>query len=161
MYFDTGLNAEYIAWKKSMYKFNINVGADAPFYKQLIDQVKQMVATYQLKPGERMPTVRALAEYLNINKNTVYRAYQELERENILGTRSRRGTTVTGESGAIPSRMLRENHLNTIVISFLIETLNQGYTTEELEITFAVQLGRWRVERENTQAITANVLNVK
>jgi molybdate-binding protein/DNA-binding transcriptional regulator YhcF (GntR family) len=132
-----------------MVNIKISDRANIPLYKQIVDQVKQMVANYQVKPGERMPTVRGLAKRLGINPATVARAYQELEQEGILGASRRRGTIVLGESDNPQRLPLRQSRLAGIVNDLLLQTLSQGYTPDELEATFTLQIARWRIQREN------------
>jgi GntR family transcriptional regulator len=65
--------------------FHINTASGVPVYRQIIDQVKRAMASGALRPGDRLPPVRKLAEDHGINPNTVARAYQEmLEKEKIL-----------------------------------------------------------------------------
>ena len=92
-----------------MLNISISNRADVPLYKQIVEQIKQMVANYQLKPGEKLPTVRDLAHYLGINPATVARAYQELEQEGILGASRRRGTIVMGENDSPQRQPLRQS----------------------------------------------------
>src|SRR5262245_44983777 len=57
------------------FRFSITTGSGTPIYRQLVDQVRLAVATEALSPGDRMPSVRDLAEELVINFNTVAKAY--------------------------------------------------------------------------------------
>jgi molybdate-binding protein/DNA-binding transcriptional regulator YhcF (GntR family) len=141
-----------------MLQISISGRADIPLYKQIMEQIKQMVANYQLKPGERVPTVRELAQTLHINPATVARAYQELEQEGILGASRRRGTIVMGETDSPQRQPLRQNRLAGIVNNLILETLSQGYSPEELEAAFSLQLARWRFQRESQEA-AASVKN--
>jgi molybdate-binding protein/DNA-binding transcriptional regulator YhcF (GntR family) len=124
--------------------------ANVPIYKQIVDQIKGMVANYQLHPGDRMPTVRDLAALLRINPATVARAYQELEQEGILGASRRRGTLVLGENDNPQAAPLRQSRLANTVNNLVLETLSQGYKPEELEAAFTLQLARWRIQRETS-----------
>jgi len=138
-----------------MIKISVSDRANMPIYKQIVDQVKGLVANYQLKPGDRMPTVRELAAYLRINPATVARAYQELEQEGILGASRRRGTIVMSETDS-PQRMpLRQSRLANTVNNLVLETLSQGYKPEELEAAFTLQLARWKIQRETSESASA------
>jgi molybdate-binding protein/DNA-binding transcriptional regulator YhcF (GntR family) len=142
-----------------MININVSDRANLPIYKQIIDQVKGLVANYQLKPGDRMPTVRELAAYLKINPATVARAYQEMEQEGILGASRRRGTIVMGETDS-PQRMpLRQSRLANTVNNLVLETLSQGYKPEELEAAFVLQLARWRIQRETSESASVSESN--
>lgn len=62
-----------------------------PVYAQIMDQIKAAAASGALLPGEPLPGIRPLAEQLRINRNTVAKAYLELEREGVIETRPGRG----------------------------------------------------------------------
>ena len=66
-----------------------------PIYRQIVNQVKYLVAAGRLAPGEELPPIRALAEQLVINPNTVARAYLELERAGLVNKRHGSGTYVS------------------------------------------------------------------
>lgn len=59
--------------------FQINFKSGKPAYLQLVDQVKAAAASGALHPGEALPSIRPLAEELRLNRNTVAKAYSELE----------------------------------------------------------------------------------
>ena len=137
-----------------MFEWKINSRSQIPIYQQIIDQVKQLIANYTLKPGSQMPTVRKLSSILRINPATVARAYQELEQEGILGASRRRGTIVLGETDSPQRLPLRQNRLSNTVNSLILDALSLGYTPEELEAAFTLQLARWRIQREIQAALT-------
>jgi GntR family transcriptional regulator len=66
-----------------------------PVYRQIVNQVKYMVASGRLRPGQELPAIRTLAERLVINPNTVVRAYTELQREGVIESRHGSGTYIT------------------------------------------------------------------
>jgi len=68
-----------------------------PIYRQIVSQVKYLVASGRLRANDEIPPIRALAEQLLINPNTVARAYRELEQAGILITRQGAGTYVSSE----------------------------------------------------------------
>lgn len=68
----------------------------APPYEQICRQVVTLVEAGELAPGDRLPTVRRLAEDLGLAVNTVARAYRELETRGAIETRGRSGSFVTG-----------------------------------------------------------------
>ncbi len=76
-------------------KLHINPKDGKPIYRQIIEQVKYLIAAGRLQPGQELPTVRGLAQELLINPNTVARAYRELEQAGILLTRQGSGTFVS------------------------------------------------------------------
>src|SRR5471030_2947892 len=75
-------------------RMRIVQNAGTPLYLQLISQLKYMMASGRLRPGEELPPIRVLAERLVINPSTVARAYRELEIERLVEKRSTNGTFV-------------------------------------------------------------------
>lgn len=75
----------------------IDTSGGAPPYEQIRTQVAGQVASGELPPGTKLPTVRALAATLGIAPNTVARAYRELEYSGVVSTRGRNGTVVNGD----------------------------------------------------------------
>jgi DNA-binding transcriptional regulator YhcF (GntR family) len=69
----------------------------APPYEQIRTQISDQVERGELRPGDRLPTVRRLAEDLGVAANTVARAYRELEQTGLIETRGRAGSFVTGD----------------------------------------------------------------
>jgi len=72
-----------------------------PLYRQIVTQVKYLVASGRLNAGDEMPPIRTLAEELLINPNTVARAYRELEVAGILTKRQGAGTYVSAEGSPL------------------------------------------------------------
>ena len=72
----------------------ISTGSDTPIYRQITDQVRLAVATGRLAISDQLPSVRALAEDLVVNPNTVARAYADLAREGLIESRAGRGVFI-------------------------------------------------------------------
>lgn len=75
--------------------FRLDAASGVPFYRQIIDLILGGIATGALTPGEQLPTVRALAVDLQVNLNTVAKAYKELEIRGVLATQQGSGTFVS------------------------------------------------------------------
>jgi GntR family transcriptional regulator len=71
--------------------FQINFKSAKPVYVQLVDQVKTAAASGALQAGESLPSIRPLSEELRVNRNTVAKAYTQLEAEGVIETRPGRG----------------------------------------------------------------------
>ncbi len=71
-----------------------------PIYTQIIDSIKEQIASGVLQPGDRLPSVRELASTLTINPNTIQRSYRRLEVEGWIATVPGKGCFVTGGSQA-------------------------------------------------------------
>jgi GntR family transcriptional regulator len=72
--------------------FRLNYDSGVPVYRQIYDTVVAALVTRQMEPEEQLPTLHGLAAELDINPNTVIRAYQELERGGYVRTERGRGT---------------------------------------------------------------------
>ncbi|QAY65225.1 GntR family transcriptional regulator [Paenibacillus protaetiae] len=72
-----------------------------PIYMQIMDLIKKDIISGQLMPGDKIPSVRELAAELQINPNTIQRALQELEREEIVESKRGMGRYVTGDQAKI------------------------------------------------------------
>lgn len=77
-----------------MIEFQLDPGSGVTTYLQLVHQVKQALRLGLLRPDDRLPTAREVVGALGINPNTVHKAYRELEREGLVGTRQGQGTFV-------------------------------------------------------------------
>lgn len=74
-----------------------------PVYRQIVNQVKYLIASGRLQPGQELPAIRALAERLVINPNTVVHAYAELAKEEVVICRHGSGTYVADGAARTPS----------------------------------------------------------
>jgi len=72
----------------------INFKSGKPVYLQVVDQIKAAAASGALQPGEPLPTIRPLAEELRLNRNTIAKAYAELENQGVIETRPGKGCFV-------------------------------------------------------------------
>ena len=72
----------------------IDVEDPVPIFNQLMEQIKQAVATDKILPGDPLPSIRQLANDLEVNSKTVSKAYKYLERDAVIQTRGYRGTFV-------------------------------------------------------------------
>ena len=77
----------------------VDFNSETPLYQQIRNQIVQAVASGQLASGERLPTIRALAEETGINMMTVSKAYQLLKQEGYITTDRRSGATVRPRTG--------------------------------------------------------------
>ena len=75
----------------------VDPSGPTPPYEQIRAQVVEHLERGELQPGDRLPTVRRLAEDLGVAANTVARAYRELEQAGVIETRGRAGSFVTGD----------------------------------------------------------------
>lgn len=103
---------------------------DAPIYAQLIEQIKVGIVSGAFPPGERLPSVRDLAQEAGVNPNTMQRALTELERDGLVYSQRTAGRFVTEDINMIDTakRGLAERHIKT----FLDSMLQLGYRREDI-----------------------------
>ena len=111
--------------------FQLDLRSGVPVYRQLIDQVLGAIASGTLHSGDQLPTVRQAAVDLEINPNTVIRAYRELEIRGILTTHQGTGTFVSHER-VEPSTAERQRQLSQLVADFVARAGAAGFTVREL-----------------------------
>ncbi len=121
----------------------INTGSATPIYKQLTDQVRLAVATGRLAVGDQLPSVRALAEELVINPNTVARAYTDLAREGLIESRAGRGVFITRKRKMF-TREEGRRRLEPLMEGLIGEAMVMDFTREELREAFEKKLGQCR-----------------
>ncbi len=113
----------------------IDIDDPVPLFAQLIDQIKQAVLGNKIKPGAALPSIRQLANDLDLNSKTVAKAYRLLERDSVIQTKGYRGTFVHPDAKA-NSKV----DLNAWVRAKLDETITafrqSGVTDSEIRIAF-------------------------
>jgi GntR family transcriptional regulator len=113
------------------FQFDISPGSASPIFRQIVDQVRLAVATGKLAAGEQLPSVRALAERLVVNPNTIAKAYAELARMGIIDAHQGRGVFI-----APPRQMYtkaeRLRRIAPLVDALINEGLSLGFSSDEL-----------------------------
>ena len=111
--------------------FIINTSSDKAIYEQIIDNIKELSFKNILKTDDKLPSVREMASMLSVNPNTVSKAYQELERQNITHTIRGRGTFV---SQAKESPMDNDRRLKALenLRDICVELGHLGYKQEKV-----------------------------
>jgi GntR family transcriptional regulator len=110
-----------------------------PIHDQIKEQITGLIHAGQLKAGDQLPTIRALAIDLAVNVNTVALAYRELDGAEVIATRRGEGTFVASTPGAAEMRRLRQRKLRDLAQAFVAETRRLGYGWEEVEQTLKDQ----------------------
>ncbi len=114
-----------------MIDFKLDPKAGSPFYRQIIDQIKFGIASGNLKIGEQLPTVRALAVELKVNLNTVAKSYKELEIQNILETQQGTGTFISKIEIQI-SEKEKNKKLQEICSEFCTIAFSYGFSVNDI-----------------------------
>lgn len=112
-------------------RFSLDSKSGVPFYKQIILQIEMAIADGRLSPGAKLPTVRSLAVGLQINPNTVARAYSELEIRQILETQQGTGTFI-GDRAVKISDVERERVLAELAKEFVAKVSSYGLSIREI-----------------------------
>ena len=110
---------------------SIDPKSGVPLYRQIIESVQFAIARGDLGPGDRLPTVRQLAVDLQVNPNTVIRAYREMELGGVLDTQQGSGTFVTDERPQIDA-LERRRMLDQILTELLARASGYGFTLDEV-----------------------------
>ncbi|MEA5079210.1 MAG: GntR family transcriptional regulator [Anaerolineaceae bacterium] len=113
--------------------FKLDFRSGVPIYVQIVEQVQQLLAAGQLKPGDQLPTVRQLASDIRVNFNTVARAYRMLDEAGLISTQQGRGTYILESVTQKLPDLLREDTLEVFVEKALAKLLGQGYSLEEIQ----------------------------
>ena len=134
--------------KKLMLEIDFRSGL--PIYTQIVNQVQAQVAGGVLKPGDQLPTVRALAEDLRVNFNTIARAYRILDEARIISTQQGRGTYITEIPPPKVTERLRRESLHALTERYLEEALRLEFSTEEIREAINGQLNWWKEKTPRT-----------
>ena len=114
-----------------MLNFFLDPKNGVPLYRQIINQIRFGIASGQLKAGEQLPTVRALAVELKINLNTIAKAYKELEIQSVLESHQGTGTFISSTKVGL-GKDERAKKLTDICSEFLSVTSSYGFSNKEI-----------------------------
>ncbi len=124
----------------------IQANSEVPIYRQIVDGVRLAVVSGRLKPGDELPSVRALAVDLKVNANTIARAFRELEVLGVVETRRGTGTYVAASAERAARgvrRELIEKHARDLVRS----GRQAGLSADEILQVVRVALASMRGEQ--------------
>ena len=110
----------------------VDFRSGVPIYLQIVDQIKRLIAIGELQHGDQLPTVRQLAADLDVNFNTIARAYRLLDEDGIISTQHGRGTYIlktvpNGDTGPI-----RQELLESLAQQYIIEAEYLGFSEPEI-----------------------------
>ncbi len=124
-------------------QIRIDKSGPVPIHDQIKDQIIGLIHAGKLRPGDQLPTMRALSIHLRVNLNTVAHAYRELDAEGIISTRRGEGTFVASAAGGDDPQRRRQAKLNALVKALFDEADRLGYSLDEV----AQVVGAERAER--------------
>lgn len=129
--------------------FFINKDSSMPLYVQIMEQIKYMILTGELKPGCKLPSGRQLADFLHINRATINNALNELESQGYLHTEKGIGTYVNDNPGMNFKR--DQNKFREIIMSAVEEAKKIGFTPDEFATGAFVLVEQERKPKKNEQ----------
>ena len=109
----------------------IVTGDPRPIFRQIVDDVRRKVATGELVPGSKLPSVRGLAMQLTVNTNTVAKAYAELTSEGLIESRKGVGVFICEprQRLSLPERRRR---LDEAVDQFVNAVISLGFDSQKI-----------------------------
>lgn len=117
-------------------KISVDIESTEPLFAQLMEQIKKAVQSGAVKPGDALPSIRQLANDLELNNKTVAKAYKLLERDSIIVTKGYRGTFIHPDASANSAY-----DLNAWLHEKIKETIDTcraaGATDSEIRMTFS------------------------
>ena len=115
-----------------------------PIYTQIVNQIQSQVMNQVLKPGDQLPTVRALAQEICVNFNTVARAYRILDEARIISTQQGRGTYISEIPPPEVSEKLRDESLTALTQRFIEEAFRLGFSETEInqKIKYSLKINK-------------------
>jgi len=119
-----------------------------PIYRQIVDQVSDQIASGRLRIGDRLPSVRELAQALPANQNTILKAYELLEREGLISRRQGDGTFVTARSSSL-SAAERRQVLADVLAQAAAKAALFNVPAADLHRLLDQQLARFATPRED------------
>ena len=102
-----------------------------PYYLQVVHQVKRLISSGAIAPGDQLPTVRDMASELVLNPNTIAKAYQELEREGVVETRRGLGTFACSQTRTM-SDTDKKSIVMTLINKLLLEAQQIGVSAKDV-----------------------------
>jgi GntR family transcriptional regulator len=114
-----------------------------PIYVQIVNQVQSRVAGNALKPGDQLPTVRALAQELRVNFNTVARAYRMLDEAGVISTQQGRGTYIMEKPPPEAAERLRREALQALARRYIREAARLGFSSADMVRIVREQIKAW------------------
>ncbi|NOY99571.1 MAG: GntR family transcriptional regulator [Chloroflexi bacterium] len=124
-------------------RIRLDLRSGIPIYMQIMEQIKQLVASGTLKAGDQLPTVRALAQELRVNFNTVARSYRLLDEAGVISTQQGRGTYILEIPPPEKAEKLRRQALEALARRYLREALQLGYTPDDIIRALQEQVTDW------------------
>jgi GntR family transcriptional regulator len=125
-------------------RIKLDFRSGVPIYVQIMEQIKQQVASGIIKPGDQLPTVRALAQDLRVNFNTIARAYRLLDEAGVISTQQGRGTYVLNIPTPEISEKICREALEALTHRYLADARRLGASPDEVHQLINDKLTFWQ-----------------
>ena len=129
----------------------LNFKSGKPVYLQVVDQVKAAAASGALRPGEPLPTIRPLAEQLRVNRNTVAKAYAELESQGVIETIPGKGCFLR-ENGSPFKQAVRQQLLGVEIDAAIVQAHHLQVARPEFVRLVNERLDAFETRRSKAEA---------
>jgi GntR family transcriptional regulator len=130
---------------------NMNLEIDfrsgIPIYLQVVERIKERLASGQLQPGDQLPTVRSLALELRVNFNTIARAYRIMDESGIISTQQGRGTYILEMPPPEVIGSIRAKALEDLTQRYIADAERLGVAANELSRSLNEELARQKESR--------------
>ena len=103
---------------------------NTPIYSQIIALLTRSFARGRIKPGERIPSIREMAQHMKVNANTVQRVYQEMERDGLIESKRGTGYFFTEDAGMVEK--MNVGLASEAIRAFLHEMRALGYSDRQI-----------------------------
>ena len=124
------------AGQRGAINFSLDPANGTPIYRQIIQQIEYAILSGRMRPGDRLPTIRALAVELKTNPNTIAKAYGELEIRGILATQVGSGTYISDKKPVMENDSL-DRKIREVLSRFVQEMRDLGVEKRELAALIA------------------------
>jgi GntR family transcriptional regulator len=127
-----------------MEKLHINFRSGVPIYAQIVEQIQEKLLHGDIHAGDQLPTVRQMAQDLDVNFNTVARAYRMLDEGGLISTQQGRGTYIMEMPSRDHQLKLDREVLESMTRRYLIEADRLGFDPESVSSLVHQMLDDWR-----------------
>lgn len=139
-------NSRYLS-RSDLVLIQVNFNSGEPVTRQVVAQIKWMVASGQLQPGEKLPSVRDLSKQLKVNPTTVTRIYGELSAESVIVLRQGQGAFVSTQS-TTTNRAEARKQVRELIRRMLSEAVRLGMNEEAIQKLIATEIKK--ISKDNS-----------
>ena len=119
---------------ENILNWSVDFSSGVHVYKQIINTIYTAIGNGELREGDKLPTIKELAEQLEVNPNTIAKSYRELELKGVIASKRGNGSFISAnQSNAITlTDEEKETRLNNLFSRVIAEAKNEGITEDEL-----------------------------